>query len=75
MKDFLSNIILLVYLGTVLIHKLLGYTYFTAAWRSALFVAVTILLVIIIVIGYRWVVDNAPEPQSNPESAKAGSGE
>ena len=50
------NIVLVIYLGLVFLHKLLGYSYFSAAWRSMLFLAAFAVLVGLIVLGYRHIV-------------------
>ena len=76
MKDLVTNLILLVYLGVVFVHKLLGYSYFTAAWRSAIFIAATLVLILIGITGYNWIIDNAPAPQQpEPEGVQTGGSE
>ncbi|MCF7802860.1 MAG: hypothetical protein K9N46_07260 [Candidatus Marinimicrobia bacterium] len=76
MKDLVTNLILLVYLGVVFVHKLLGYSYFTGAWRSAIFIAAILILILIGITGYNWIIDNAlAQKQPEPEGAQTGGGE
>ena len=65
MNDLTTNIAMLLYIGAILVHKLLGYTYFTAAWRSLLFVFAIGLLILLGTWGYRAVMNNAEELQAS----------
>ncbi len=65
MNDLLTNIATLVYIGAVLVHKLLGYSYFTAAWRSLIFVAALGIVLVLGIWGYHFAL-NQIEPE-NPE--------
>lgn len=68
MKDLIANVVLLIYLGVVFLHKLLGYSYFTAAWRSMVFLIAFGLLLALIVVGYRHIVSEATDTSETEES-------
>jgi len=63
MNDLLTNIATLFYIGAVLVHKLLGYSYFTAAWRSLIFVGALGVVLVLGIWGYHFVM-NQIEPDS-----------
>jgi len=53
-QDFLSNLILLVYVGIMLIYKGMGYSFFMAAWKALVFVTVLILMAFTLWVIYKW---------------------
>lgn len=72
MQEFLTNVVLLVYLAVIFIYKFLGFSYFAAAWRAGVWVTVFILLGFSIRYGYLWVIHTAEQnekletPQAEP---------
>lgn len=59
MHDFVSNIVLLIYLGIVFIYKLIGYSYFNAAWKALIWIAIFVFLILAIRYGYQWIINEA----------------
>ena len=74
MRDLISSLVLMIYIGIVLIHKLLGYSYLNAAWRSLVFLVALYVLATVLVYGYRWMSEpedvhanvNEPQVDNNP---------
>ncbi|HKJ68708.1 MAG TPA: hypothetical protein VKA68_12175 [bacterium] len=72
MHDFVANIVLLIYLGIVFIYKLIGYSYFSAAWKALIWIAIFIFLILAVRYGYRWILNEANQtknmdaPQAEP---------
>jgi len=74
MREFITNVILLLYLGIVLLYKLIGYSYFDAAWRALVWVVVLLAVALGIGYGYKWVLQEA-EKRENLENAQAETNE
>ncbi len=74
MREFITNVILLLYLGIVLLYKLIGYSYFDAAWRALVWVVVLLAVALGIGYGYKWVMQEA-ERTENLENAQAETNE
>lgn len=70
MQEFLTNVVLLIYLGIVLLYKLVGYTYFAAAWRAGIWITVLVFLGLSVRYGYLWVLHTAEqnEPLETPQA-------
>lgn len=70
-QDFLSNLILLVYVGIMLIYKGMGYSFFMAAWKALVFVTVLFLMAFTLWVIYKWVqreaeINQVQEPEEQP---------
>lgn len=74
MREFITNVILLLYLGIVLLYKLVGYSYFNAAWRALIWVVVLLGLAVGIWFGYKWIIQEA-ERTEKLENAQAETNE
>lgn len=64
-QDFITNLILLVYVGILLIYKGIGYSYFMAALKALVLVFVLFLMIFSLWIFYHWVIregDKTKEP-------------
>lgn len=73
MNDFITNIAMLLYIGAILVHKLLGYSYFTAAWRSLLFVIAIGIVLLLATWSYRTIVNHASMNASELQNSETGS--
>lgn len=58
-QDFLSNLILLVFVGIMLLYRALGYSFFMAAWKALVIITVLLLLAFAIWVLYKWAMREA----------------
>ncbi len=61
MQEFLTNLVLLIYLAIVFIYKVAGYSYFNAAWRALVWITFFIIIALSAWYGYQWLRQEADE--------------